>query len=87
MAQDQSLNTGCIDHGPAAMDRSIRPDRFPAKKRSHQCGDSYRLKADVAEALFEVRRLEAIVEDLAVVVARVGPRLREPHVAIGAGRD
>jgi hypothetical protein len=37
-----------------------------------QVADSGRLRADVAEALFEVHRLEAIVEDLAVVVAHIG---------------
>jgi hypothetical protein len=73
MAQDQSLNTFHIEPGPVARDEAVRPDRIvPARKRSHQGTDSCRLKADVAEALFEVHRLEAIVEDLAVVVARVG---------------
>lgn len=73
MAQDQSLNTGHIGHKAVVMDRSVRPARIPPLRKVHrQDADPSRLQADVAEALFEVHRLEAIVEDLAVVVARVG---------------
>lgn len=79
MAQDQSLNTGHIEH-EVVMDRSVRPDQFrPARQVHRQESNSCRLQADVAEALFEVRRLEAIVADLAVVVARVG------RVTVGIG--
>jgi histone H3/H4 len=80
MAQDQSLNTGHIGHEVVVMDRSMRPDRFTTVRKVHrQEADSCRLQADVAEALFDVHRLEAIVEDLAVVVARVG------RVTVGIG--
>jgi hypothetical protein len=57
MAQGRPLTTGPVPTG---------------RKPSRDCTDASRLKADVAEALFEVQRLEAIVEDLAVVVCRVG---------------
>ena len=57
MAQGRPLTTGPV---PAA------------RKPSRDGTDASRLKADVAEVLFEVQRLEAIVEDLAVVVCRVG---------------
>jgi hypothetical protein len=53
-------------------DRSDRTDRIDATGR--QGGhvlDAPRLRADVAEVLFDVHRLEAIVEDLAVVVVRL----------------
>jgi histone H3/H4 len=59
MAQDQSLTTGS---------NRLRPVRKVHREEL----DSSRLQTDVAEALFEVHRLEAIVEDLAIVVARVG---------------
>jgi hypothetical protein len=71
MAQDQPVKN--IQPDRRAMNGSVMPTRIPiAGKRSREVADSYRLKADVAEALFGVHRLEAIVEDLAVVVARVG---------------
>jgi hypothetical protein len=77
MAQDRSLN---ISHDVVVMNRSVRPDRFPPVRNvDRQKADSCRLQADVAEALFDVHRLEAIVEDLAVVVARVG------RVTVGIG--
>ena len=80
MAQDQSLNTGRAERRPVVIDRSVSSDWIPtAKKRSQQVADSDRLKADLAEALFDLHRLEAIVEDLAVVVARVG------RVTVGIG--
>ena len=57
MAQGQPLTTTPVPAAP---------------KPSREGTDASRLKADVAEALFEVQRLEAIVEDLAVVLCRVG---------------
>jgi hypothetical protein len=71
MAQDQSLSS--VDHEVGVMVRSVTPNRFPPVRNGNRHGaDSSRLQADVAEALFDVHRLEAIVEDLAVVVARLG---------------
>jgi len=73
MAQNQPMNTGVIAHDQPVMNGSARPDRVPpARKPSRQVAASSRLNADVAEVIFDVHRLEAIVEDLAVVVARLG---------------
>jgi histone H3/H4 len=80
MAQNRSLKTGHIGHESVAKDGSVKAGQFPpVRKVRRQEADSHRLQADVAEALFEVHRLEAIVEDLAVVVARVG------RVTVGIG--
>jgi hypothetical protein len=71
MAQDQSLSS--VEREVGVMVRSVPPVRFPPLRNGNRQGaDSSRLQADVAEALFEVHRLEAIVEDLAVVVAHIG---------------
>ena len=79
-AQYQSLNTGHIGREVVAMDGSVNPNQFPPVRKVPRPGaDSHQLQAEVAEALFEVHRLEAIVEDLAVVVARVG------RVTVGIG--
>jgi hypothetical protein len=73
MAQDHPVNTGRIERRLVVKDRSVRLDPIPPSTApSRQVGDVSPLKAEIAEALFEVHRLEAIVEDLAVVVARVG---------------
>jgi hypothetical protein len=73
MAQDQPLNTDYTELDWPGISRSGRPTRnSPRSKRNRSVADSCRLEAAVAEALFDVHRLEAIVEDLAVVVARVG---------------
>jgi hypothetical protein len=70
MAQDHPVNTAPGGHGLVVHDRSQKPDS-PSRGPSRQVTDVTLLKAEVAEALFEVHRLEAVVEDLAVVVARV----------------
>jgi hypothetical protein len=73
MASDRTLTAGHIGHEVVVMDPSIKPDGlYPERKVHRREADACPLHTDVAEALFEVHRLEAIVEDLAVVVARVG---------------
>ena len=79
MAQDQPIRT-CNQPDRRVMNGSATPARIPiVGKRGREVADSYRLKAEIAEALFDVHRLEAIVEDLAIVVARVG------RVTVGIG--
>ena len=73
MAQGRPVNTGHSERRLDVKDRSVRPGPIPPSNGpNRQVSDVGLLKAEVAEALFEVHRLEAIVEDLAVVVARVG---------------
>jgi hypothetical protein len=70
----------CNQPDRRVMNGSATHARIPiVGKRGREVADSYRLKAEVAEALFDVHRLEEIVEDLAVVVARVG------RVTVGIG--
>ena len=69
MAQDQALNS-CAQQDRPVKSRSVMSARIPmASKRGRHVAHSYRLESAVAEALFDVHRLEAIVEDLVVVVA------------------